>query len=224
MDGQALPDVTYTIGDDVLTQATDSGAGQHLLYDGHGSARQLIASDGSTVDDSFSYDAYGVMLGGNPGPGSSPATNLLYTGEYFDTDMQQYYLRARWYDQQTGCDGLNSTLKFSAAGGRLMVPDAAVWTTFSFTTALCPKASLRSLRAAGRGYVPLRSQLNLFDDQPQRQIINLGTQTSWRMPGLTRSYGRKSNNQLRSRPTLKKLGAYAGKWHRPCYLPNLFLY
>jgi RHS repeat-associated protein len=42
------------------------------------------------------------MLGGNPAPGSSPATNLLYSGEYFDTDMQQYYLRARWYDQQTG--------------------------------------------------------------------------------------------------------------------------
>jgi RHS repeat-associated protein len=73
---------------------------QHHFH--HRSTRQLIATDGSTVDESFSYDAYGVMLGGNPGAGSSPATNLLYCGEYFDTDMQQYYLRARWYDQQTG--------------------------------------------------------------------------------------------------------------------------
>ncbi|HUT28246.1 MAG TPA: RHS repeat-associated core domain-containing protein [Sedimentisphaerales bacterium] len=39
------------------------------------------------------------MLGANP---ANAATSLLYAGEYFDTDMQQYYLRARWYDQQTG--------------------------------------------------------------------------------------------------------------------------
>ena len=28
---------TYTIGDDILTQAIDDGVGRHLLYDGHGS-------------------------------------------------------------------------------------------------------------------------------------------------------------------------------------------
>lgn len=45
------------------------------------------------------------MLGGNPGtpqnPGS-PATNLLYAGEQFDTNLQMYYNRARYYDQNTG--------------------------------------------------------------------------------------------------------------------------
>lgn len=55
-----------------------------------------------TIDEAYSYDAYGVMLGGNPARGSSPATNLLYAGEQFDTDMQQYYLRARYYDQNIG--------------------------------------------------------------------------------------------------------------------------
>jgi len=44
-------------------------------------------------------------LGGNPGtpqnPGS-PATNLLYAGEQFDTNLQMYYNRARYYDQNTG--------------------------------------------------------------------------------------------------------------------------
>jgi len=97
----AHPDITYTIGADIISQSSSAGV-RHLFYDGHGSTRQLIASDGSTVNDSFSYDAYGVMLGGNPAPGSSPATNLLYSGEQFDTDMQQYYLRARWYDQNNG--------------------------------------------------------------------------------------------------------------------------
>jgi hypothetical protein len=42
------------------------------------------------VTDAFSYDGYGVMLGANP---ANAATSLLYTGEYFDTDMHQYYLR-----------------------------------------------------------------------------------------------------------------------------------
>ena len=27
---------------------------------------------------------------------------MLYAGEHFDTDAQNYYLRARWYDQNTG--------------------------------------------------------------------------------------------------------------------------
>ncbi len=42
------------------------------------------------------------MLGGNPAPGSSPATNLLYAGEQFDTSLQMYYNRARYYDQNIG--------------------------------------------------------------------------------------------------------------------------
>ena len=91
---------SYVIGDDVLAQATDSADPQYLLYDGHGSTRQLMASDGSTVDDSFSYDAYGVMLGGNPT--STPTTSLLYAGEQYDVDAQMYYLRARYYNPSNG--------------------------------------------------------------------------------------------------------------------------
>jgi len=36
-----------------------------------------------------------------PAP-APPATNLLYTGEHFDTDAQQYYLRARYYNPSNG--------------------------------------------------------------------------------------------------------------------------
>jgi RHS repeat-associated protein len=52
------------------------------------------------VQDSYSYDGYGVMLGGNPQ--TPAATNLLYSGEQFDTSAQQYYLRARYYNQNNG--------------------------------------------------------------------------------------------------------------------------
>jgi len=92
----------YIIGDDVLAQVSGTTATDidYLLYDGHGSTRQLISSNGTTVVDSYSYDAYGVMLGGNP---QTPAgTNLLYAGEHFDTDVQHYYNRARWYNPLNG--------------------------------------------------------------------------------------------------------------------------
>ena len=94
------PDITYTIGDDIITQKKSTGV-RHFLYDGHGSTRQLIDNNENIINE-YSYDAYGVMLGGNPSQGSSPATNLLYTGEHFDTNMQMYNLRSRWYNQNTG--------------------------------------------------------------------------------------------------------------------------
>jgi len=50
----------YTVGDDVLAQAK-GGVTKWLLYDGQGSTRQLVNAANS-VDDSYSYDAYGVLL------------------------------------------------------------------------------------------------------------------------------------------------------------------
>jgi RHS repeat-associated protein/fibro-slime domain-containing protein len=93
----------YIIGDNVLAQDSTAEAGDpyYLLYDGHGSTRQLSDNTGALVtNESYSYDAYGVMLGGNPQ--TRAGTNLLYAGEHFDVDAQQYYLRARYYNQNNG--------------------------------------------------------------------------------------------------------------------------
>jgi len=81
---------TFTIGDDVLTQSKFDGTNtttRHLLYDGQGSTRQLINSN-SSIADSYSYDSYGVMLGGNPTPAAPAMTNLLYTGEQWDNNAR----------------------------------------------------------------------------------------------------------------------------------------
>jgi len=43
-----------------------------------------------------------MMLGGEPGVTDQATTNLLYSGEQFDSDLQQQYLRARYYDQGSG--------------------------------------------------------------------------------------------------------------------------
>ena len=71
------------------------------MYDGHGSTR-LLTDSSATITDRMSYDAYGMMLRGNPTNLEPTTTNLLYSGEQFDVDLQQQYLRARWYDQNSG--------------------------------------------------------------------------------------------------------------------------
>lgn len=61
--------------------------------------RQVFDSTGATVEAGYSYDAYGVMLGANPTSATRDnpvGTSLLHAGEQFDTDLQMYYLRARW--------------------------------------------------------------------------------------------------------------------------------
>jgi len=116
-DGETVETITYTISDDVITQSDGTDI-EHLLYDGHGSTRQLIEPD-LTVVDTFSYDAYGVMLGGNPTSTSPAATNLLYAGEQWDNDSQNYYLRARYYNPLNGL--FNRTDPFS---GNLQDPQS----------------------------------------------------------------------------------------------------
>jgi len=66
---------SYILGNDVLAQAKDSPTPQYLLYDGHGSVRQLTNSSGAVVE-SYSYDAYGNARFDT----SSASTNLLYAG------------------------------------------------------------------------------------------------------------------------------------------------
>jgi hypothetical protein len=59
------PEVTYTYQYNLrnrLAKVTDSGVGQHLLYDGHGSTREL-ADASAAIQESFSHDGYGVGVG-----------------------------------------------------------------------------------------------------------------------------------------------------------------
>jgi RHS repeat-associated protein len=103
----------YTIGDDVISQAIGSdisaGTAQYLLYDGHGSTRQLLNHaynvDGTgkpITSDSYSYDGYGVMLGSAANAENNAQARLLYCGEQYDKNLSQYYLRARYYNPLNG--------------------------------------------------------------------------------------------------------------------------
>jgi len=88
----------YIYGLDAIAQAAGASEPKYLLYDGHGSVRQLSNNIGNSIA-SYSYDAYGSAHGFNPG---EAATKLLYTGEFYDSHSGFYYNRARWYNPSVG--------------------------------------------------------------------------------------------------------------------------
>ncbi len=94
--GAATLTAVYTHGLDLIAQRR-AGSVRYFSYDGHGSTRLLTDASGA-VTDTYLYDAYGTLL---TSTGSTP-NNYLYCGEQFDPDLGMYYLRARYYQPQTG--------------------------------------------------------------------------------------------------------------------------
>ncbi|WP_327077706.1 RHS repeat-associated core domain-containing protein, partial [Pseudoalteromonas sp. P1-9] len=66
-------------------------------YDGLGSTRSL-SNDSGEQSDSYDYLAFGELQNQT----GTTENNYLYTGEQFDGDLDQYYLRAIYYDQNVG--------------------------------------------------------------------------------------------------------------------------
>jgi len=96
MDAANAIQVEYTYGDDLISQER-AGTDFYYLYDGLGSTRSLTNSTG-VVTDTYNYEAFGELLNHT----GSTKNNYLYTGEQFDANLDQYYLRARYYDQGVG--------------------------------------------------------------------------------------------------------------------------
>jgi RHS repeat-associated protein len=94
LNGNAIVDYTYGIG--LISQHRGS-ATSFYHADGLGSTRLLTDSSGS-VTDTYVYDAYGTLLSS-----SGVTTNsYLYTGEQYDKNLGEYYLRARYYSPSEG--------------------------------------------------------------------------------------------------------------------------
>ena len=98
-DGNLL--VRYVYGHDLISQTRPSaGSGSvtsYYHYDGLGSTRELSSSAG-IVTDEYTYDAFGNLLDKT---GVTVNTHL-YTGEFFDSHLGFYYLRARYMNPQVG--------------------------------------------------------------------------------------------------------------------------
>jgi RHS repeat-associated protein len=95
VESDGVADTAYIIGSDIIGKATDSADPEYLLYDGHGSVRQLTDPCGLVLDN-YNYDGYGNALN------FTPADGLYYTGEMFDSHLDFYYNRARYYNPAVG--------------------------------------------------------------------------------------------------------------------------
>ena len=84
--------VTYFYG----LNRTHNSDGEIYLYNAHGDVVQLVKNN--AVVASYTYDAFGNLtsqIGNSENP-------FLYCGEYYDTETQTYYLRARYYNPANG--------------------------------------------------------------------------------------------------------------------------
>jgi len=84
--------VSYTYGNDLTSDNT-----HYFLTDALGSTRGLVDSD-EELTDSYDYKPYGELLAHN---GTSDNA-FLFTGEQFDSETSNYYLRARYYNVGLG--------------------------------------------------------------------------------------------------------------------------
>ena len=59
---------------------------------------RFLTSSVGALTDTFQYDAFGVLIGRK----GSTANPYLYSGEQFDSTLNLYYLRARYYNPAVG--------------------------------------------------------------------------------------------------------------------------
>ncbi|MCP4377774.1 MAG: RHS repeat protein, partial [bacterium] len=88
---------SYVYGDALISSTIDGTLTHYYHTDGMGSVRGLSDSSGAMTD-SYSYDAYGMLTGNN----GTSANSYLYRGEQYDSDLDAYYLRARYYQPEIG--------------------------------------------------------------------------------------------------------------------------
>ena len=66
-------------------------------YDGHGNVR-FTTSTAGTVGNTYQFDAFGMPVAST----GTIANTYLYSGERFDSSLNLYQLRARYYNMLTG--------------------------------------------------------------------------------------------------------------------------
>ncbi len=89
-------DTSYIYGHDLIKQER-AGNNSFYLTDGIGSTR-LLADAAGTVTDTYHYAAFGELLSQT----GSTENSYRYTGEQYDAELDNYYIRARYYNQNVG--------------------------------------------------------------------------------------------------------------------------
>lgn len=88
--------VRYSYGHNLINQERH-GDFNFYHYDGLGSTR-FLSDDVGNMTDEYNYEAFGRILSQTGGSENS----YLFSGEQFDSSLNQYYLRSRDYSQSVG--------------------------------------------------------------------------------------------------------------------------
>ncbi|MBP0002666.1 MAG: RHS repeat-associated core domain-containing protein, partial [Cyanobacteria bacterium SBC] len=88
--------VRYVHGLDLISVKRNGEVSVYLV-DGLGSTRVLTDLNGEVVA-TYTYDAFGELLDST----GEVENDYLFAGEPFDGALEQYYLRQRFYDAETG--------------------------------------------------------------------------------------------------------------------------
>jgi len=99
--------IEYTYGNDLIGNNT-----HYFLTDALGSTRGLV-NESETLSDTYNYTPYGELKEHN---GTSD-NSFLFTGEQFDPQTNNYYLRARYYNPNSA-----RFLTRDSYDGRMMEP------------------------------------------------------------------------------------------------------
>ena len=91
--------VAFTRAIDDLISQTKGTTTHYYHYDGLGSTRALSDTSGTLTDTyAYAYDAFGELLQQT----GTTENRYRFAGEQYDAGLDQYYLRARYYDQGVG--------------------------------------------------------------------------------------------------------------------------
>ncbi|NIN63248.1 MAG: hypothetical protein GTO63_00735 [Anaerolineae bacterium] len=89
-------DAVYLYGLDIIAEQLAGADRYYYVHDGLGSARQLLDTT-AQIATRYAYDPFGVPLAGNGVPNP-----WQFTGEAWDAGVELLYLRARYYQPETG--------------------------------------------------------------------------------------------------------------------------
>ncbi len=89
-------DAIYFYGLDIIAEQLAGADRYYYVHDGLGSVRQVLDSAGQ-IATRYTYDPFGMPL-----PGDGVPNPWQFTGEAWDAEVELLYLRARYYQPETG--------------------------------------------------------------------------------------------------------------------------
>jgi RHS repeat-associated protein len=98
--GSLTKSYIYSNNGQILCQRDGGQSADEYFYvnDRLGSVRQVIDNGGIVVRN-YTYSPFGQLLESGAKVGA-PSNPFVFTGQWFDSEIAQYYLRARMYDPQ----------------------------------------------------------------------------------------------------------------------------